>query len=140
MQYLSLNNGYTYTYAIGTDLCAALYKTVPLCCSTGCVSDIWCRHQRSAAPTPCEMTFHRHLAKFFYNQPHSSRRTEELPWHLERSGELNKLCSFLSDTKYVSLIHDESVVVVIIRMWLNFAQRCTALYILFYPCVLMMRI
>ncbi|KAK2187763.1 hypothetical protein NP493_155g03020 [Ridgeia piscesae] len=52
----------------------------------GCVSDIMCRQQRAAPPTPCEMAFHKQLAKFFYDQPHSSRRTEELPWHLERSG------------------------------------------------------
>ncbi|XP_019634220.1 PREDICTED: uncharacterized protein LOC109477408 [Branchiostoma belcheri] len=41
--------------------------------------------------------YHAVLAEFFSRQPHSERRVDELPWHLEMSGEVGRLCKVLSE-------------------------------------------
>ena len=43
--------------------------------------------------------FHKHLADYFYELPPSTRRNDELPWQLERAGEMEKLGEVLTDAK-----------------------------------------
>ena len=51
---------------------------------------------------PERALYHRHIADYFMEFEHSCRRSDELPWQLERANEYEVLTQVLSEPRYVS--------------------------------------
>ena len=45
---------------------------------------------------PSRSQYHRYTANYFLSQPHSDRRCEELPWHLDMCDDMKLLCQVFS--------------------------------------------
>ena len=48
---------------------------------------------------PSRSQYHRYTANYFLSQPHSDRRCEELPWHLDMCDDMKLLCQVLAEPK-----------------------------------------
>ena len=77
---------------------------------------------------------HQRLAHYFEQQPFSTRKVEEYPWHLMATDETDKLEEFLSQPKVFAMLYTDVNKHDLFKLWNYFGSDWRQMSVHSYSC------